>query len=69
MFSAGYREMFRFEGRIGSLTWTIDPILALFAPMQLRLLTPVFLQRSLLVLCIALKVATLHQKPQLRSSE
>jgi hypothetical protein len=31
-----------------------DPILALFAHMQLRLLTPGFLQRSLLVLCFAL---------------
>jgi hypothetical protein len=30
----------------------IDPILALFAHMQLRLLTPVFLQRSLLVLAL-----------------
>src|SRR5216683_2619116 len=32
----------------------IDPILALFAHMQLRLLTPIFLQRSLLVLYFAL---------------
>jgi hypothetical protein len=32
----------------------IDPILALFAHMQLRLLTPVFLQVSLVVFCIAL---------------
>jgi CheY-like chemotaxis protein len=39
----------------------IDPILALFAPMQLRLLTPGFLQRSLLVLCIALNSCQSHK--------
>ena len=39
----------------------IDPILALFAHMQLRLLTPVFLQRSLLVLCIALSSCQSHK--------
>ncbi len=39
----------------------IDPILALFAHMQLRLLTPGFLQRSLLVLCIALNSCQSHK--------
>ena len=39
----------------------IDRILALLAPMQLRLLTPVFLQRSLLVLCIALNSRRSHK--------
>ena len=39
----------------------IDPILALFAHMQLRLLTPVFLQRSLLVLCLALNSCQSHK--------
>jgi hypothetical protein len=40
----------------------IDPILALFAHMQLRLLTPVFLQRSLpLVLCIGLNSCRSHK--------
>src|ERR1700675_1966979 len=40
----------------------IDPILALFARMQLRLLTPVFLQRSLLlVLCIGLNSCRSHK--------
>jgi hypothetical protein len=38
----------------------IDPILALFAHMQLRL-TPGFLQRSLLVLCIALNRCQSHK--------
>jgi hypothetical protein len=39
----------------------IDSILALFAHMQLRLLTPVFLQRSPLVLCIALNSCQSHK--------
>jgi hypothetical protein len=40
----------------------IDPILALFAHMQLRLLTPVFLQRSLpLVLCIGMNGCRSHK--------
>src|SRR5271168_3873453 len=39
----------------------IDPILALFAHMQLRLMTPVLLQRSLLVLCIALNRCQSHK--------
>ena len=39
----------------------IGPILALFAHMQLRLLTRVFLQRSLLVLCIALNSCQSHK--------
>ena len=65
----------RFEGRTGSRTWNklevskrepiqqmvIDLILALFAHMQLRLLTPVFLQRSLVVLCIALNSCQSHR--------
>jgi hypothetical protein len=38
----------------------IDLILEWFAHMQLRLLTPVFLQRSLLVLCIALNGCQPH---------
>jgi hypothetical protein len=38
----------------------IDPILALFAHMQLRL-TPGFLQRSVLVLCIALNSCQSHK--------
>jgi len=39
----------------------IESILALFAHMQLRLLTPVFLQPSLLVLCIALNSCQSHK--------
>jgi hypothetical protein len=39
----------------------IDPIPALFAHMQLRLMTPVFLQLSLLVLCIALNSCQSHK--------
>jgi len=39
----------------------IDPILSLFAHMQLRLLTPGFLERSLLVLCISLNSWQSHQ--------
>ena len=39
----------------------IDPILALFAHMQLRLLTRVFLQRSQLVFCIALNSCQSHK--------
>ena len=39
----------------------IDPILALFAHMQPRLLTPVILQRSLLVLCFALNSCQSHK--------
>src|SRR6266576_2098118 len=39
----------------------IDPILPLFAHMQHQLLTPVFLQRSLLVLCIALSSCQSHK--------
>jgi len=39
----------------------IDPILAWFSHMQLRLLTRVFLQRSLLVLCIALNGCQSHK--------
>ncbi len=39
----------------------IDPILSWFAHMQLRLLTPGFLQRSLLVLCIALNSCQSHK--------
>jgi hypothetical protein len=47
----------------------IDPILALFAHMQHRLLTPVFLQRSLLVLCIALNSCQSHKANSGRSIE
>src|ERR1700751_4211122 len=39
----------------------IDRILALFAHMQLRLLTPGFLQRSLLVVWIALNRCSSHK--------
>src|SRR6266576_108100 len=39
----------------------IDPILALFAQMQHRLLTPGFLQRALLVLCLALNSCQSHK--------
>jgi hypothetical protein len=39
----------------------INPILALFAHMQKRLLNPGFLQRSLLVLCIALNSCQSHK--------
>ena len=39
----------------------IDPILALFAHVQLRLLTPVFLQRSLVVLCTGLNSCQSHK--------
>ena len=39
----------------------IDRILTLFAHMQHRLLTPVFLQRSLLVLCLALNSCQSHK--------
>jgi hypothetical protein len=39
----------------------INPILALFAHLRWRLLTPIFLQRSLLVLCIALNSCQSHK--------
>jgi hypothetical protein len=38
-----------------------DPILALFAHMQLRLLAPGFFERSLPVLCIALNCCQSHK--------
>jgi hypothetical protein len=52
----------KLEGKREPVVQTvIDPILALFAHMQLRLLTPLFLQRSLLVLCIALNSCQSHK--------
>jgi hypothetical protein len=50
------------EGETGTgKELVIEPILVLFAHMQLRQLTPSFLQRSLLALCIALNSCQSHK--------